>query len=139
MNIKPGKLFLYVGFISLTVSLLLLFVLLTNYQIDEKSEFISVLSMLLFFFLGGTFLLLHYFNYEIVINAKSIIINSEFNRQKEIHLNQIEEVGYNKSFNLFIIKYSGNKVRISNIYPEFLNQINESKYSEKLKSQINTK
>lgn len=133
MKIRPPKLILYIGFFSLFIATLLLYTLLTNYQIDDNGELISVISMFLFFFLAGSYLLLHFYNYQISITPTLLTITTEFKKQKKVYFDQIEKVGYNNSLKIFIIYHPGKKVRISSIYPYFLNQIEESKYSEKLK------
>ncbi|WP_026713805.1 hypothetical protein [Flavobacterium daejeonense] len=133
MEIKPGTFTFYVGILSLVVSLLLIYVLISGWQIDEKGEFFSVLGMFIFFFFCSIYLLTHHYNYRILIHEKYMIITNERKKRKEIYWNEIEKVGYNKSFNMFIIFSNGKKTRISSIYPHFLNFIDKSKFSPKLK------
>lgn len=133
MKIKPGAFTLYVGILCLIVSLLLILVLISGWQIDEKGEFYSVFGMFIFFFFASIYLLIHHYNYRILILDKYMIITDERKKRKEIYWDEIEKVDYNKSFNMFIIFRNGKKTRISSIYPHFLNYIDKSKFSPKLK------
>ncbi|WP_396601633.1 hypothetical protein [Algibacter sp. R77976] len=137
MNLKPGKLILFFGLFCFAISLLLIYVLFFVLEEYENGGLLSVLLMLIGFFLIGLYLTLHYYKYRIIIGEKSMIIKNEIGAKKEIYWTDIDKVDYNKTFNMIVVWSNKKKKWISPIYGHFIDFIAPEKYTEKLKRIIN--
>lgn len=137
MDLKPGKLILFFGFICFAISLLLSYVLFFVLKEYENGGLLSVLLMLIGFLSIGLYLTLHYYKYRIIIGDKSMIIKNEIGAQKEIYWTEIDKVDYNKTFNMIVVWSNKKKNWISPIYGHFIDFIEPEKYTEKLKRMIN--
>jgi len=137
MELRPRKIILFIGILCLAISIILIYVLLFVLKEYKNGGLLSVALMLIGFLSIGLYLTLHYYNYRIKINKKSININNELGTKKEIYWTDIDKVDYNKTFNMFILFSNKKKTWINPIYGQFIDFIPLKKYSEKLKKQLN--
>jgi len=136
MDLKPGKFILYFGIFSLSISLVLIYVMFFVLKEKGNGGLLSVILMFIGFFSIGLYLTLHYYKYRVIINDKSLTINNELGSKKEIYWNQIQKVNYNKTFNMIIIYANKKKTWVSPIYSHLIDFIPADKYSESLKQLI---
>ena len=136
MELRIGKPILFVGLFSIVLALIIIFALLFTTKDIEFGVYIIVTVLFLIFFGIGMYLTLHYVNYRIEIDEKSMIIQNELGRKKEIFWNNIDQVTFNKSFKMIVISSNKKKTWVSPIYSQIFNFIPKDTYSEKLKKII---
>ncbi|KAB8153614.1 hypothetical protein EZY14_010305 [Kordia sp. TARA_039_SRF] len=138
MEIRAGKFILFLGLFCLVASIGILSLFLSlREEGEEASVFFGVLLLCSFFFGFAVYFLLHYYNHRIILTEKSMVIQNELRRRKEIFLNDISQVTFSKIFQMFIIISKKGKTRISSVHWHFLNVIPEEKFSESLKKYLN--
>lgn len=117
MIVKPRKRNLFVGLLSTAMAIFLLVVLITNFDIDDKSEFIAVCLMLFFFTFGGVLFMLLNFNYRIILNSESIIMHDLFNKEINFKWTEVDKIICNRSKRFVLIKANDRKMKI---YDDFI-------------------
>jgi hypothetical protein len=102
MEFRAGKFFLFFGLFCVLISL----GILSLFTFIEEEATIAVILGVLFisgFLLAlGVFFLLHYYNYSIILTEKSMMVQNELGRRKEIFWKDIDQVTFNKTMYMHV-------------------------------------
>jgi len=137
MEIRAGKFILFFGLFCVAIGIGILALFLSLKQDNSDPSVIYGVLLLCSFFLGlAVYFLLHYYKYRIILSEKSMVIQNELGRRKEVFWKDVDQVTYHKTFTMFIIISRKGKTWISPLYWHFLDLIPEEKFSASLKKYL---
>ncbi|MDC8003969.1 hypothetical protein POV27_07885 [Aureisphaera galaxeae] len=138
MEIRPGKSIFYFGFVFCVLGILLLIPLLAVPSLESSAVPIIILLFLFFTGIGG-YLLLHYYNYKLVLDTSKMEVKNALGKERVVYMERIERVGYRRIFPVIVVHAEGKKIHVDPMYGYFLEAIPKHKYSDELKKFLSIK
>jgi hypothetical protein len=134
MEIRAGKFILYFGLFCIAVPIGIFVLYFTTKKEDTDPDVIYAVLLFCSLFLAfAAYFLLHYYNHRIILSKKSMVIQNELGRRKEIFWDDIDQVTFHKGFKMFVISSRKGKTWLSPVHYHFLNMVPDEKISASLK------
>jgi len=101
-----------IGPVSLLISVILLIVLLTKWEIDEPNEIYWVIGMFVFFLIGGLYLTAELLFFQVVVSESALSAKYIVRADKRLAWSEIESVDISMKAGIITVNGKRDKIQL---------------------------